>query len=237
MKTILVTGASSGIGFALVQYLLQLGYKVIGVSRTDVSSKFASNNYYHICFDLMRLSDYADAFKNIDKVDGIVHSAGIVVNNPVKFFNIEYYNNVIALNQTSPLLMISILLRSKKIARNASIVFISSINGPKVAIKGCAAYAASKCALVGIARVLALELSSQQIRVNCVLPGMVETELVDGLSQLSSEAIKIDKAKYPLGSRYAMPKEISQTIEYLISDKSSFITGQEIVVDGGYSLN
>jgi NAD(P)-dependent dehydrogenase (short-subunit alcohol dehydrogenase family) len=241
MKTILVTGASSGIGFSVVKQLLDSGYFVIGVSRTlgklEALKKYTSNNFKFIQLDLTDFKSYEKAFSDVVPVDGVVHCAGIVINNPIKYFNLEKYNAVVSINQTAPLVLISSLLKFKKLAKDCSIVFISSINGPRVAIKGCAAYAASKCALVGIMRVLSLELSPMNIRVNSILPGMVETELVDGLNQLSTEAVNIDKKKYPLGNRYAKPDEIAETVEFLISSKSKFITGQEFVIDGGYCVN
>jgi NAD(P)-dependent dehydrogenase (short-subunit alcohol dehydrogenase family) len=241
MKRILVTGASSGIGFSLVNYLLESDYFVYAVSRnigrlSPILEKY-NDKIIFISMDVTNILSYDEALSEIGELSGVVHCAGIVINNPIKYFNIEKYNSVIEVNQTAPLALTSILLKKKKLAKNCSIIFISSINGPRVAIKGCAAYAASKCALIGITRVLALELSSSGIRVNAVLPGMVETELVDGLSQLSNNAIAADKARYPLGNRYAKPSEISSLIEFLISPKSEFVTGQEFVVDGGYCVN
>lgn len=241
MKKILVTGASSGIGYSVVRHLLDSGYYVVGASRTlgklSGLKKQMSENFKFFKIDLTCFSDYSEVMSDLDQIDGIVHCAGIVINNPIKYFNLEKYEAVIAINQTAPLVLVSSLLRTKKLSKDSSIVFISSINGPRVAIKGCAAYAASKCALIGIMRVLTLELAPLNIRVNCILPGMVETELVDGLSQLSNQAIQNDMLKYPLGNRYANPHEVAETVEFLISSKSNFITGQEFVIDGGYCVN
>lgn len=241
MKRVLVTGASSGIGYETVQTLLEGDYAVVAISRSlgrlsDLASHF-STRLTHIPLNLTCFDEYDEAFKDLGKIDGFVHSAGIVINNPIKYFNLEKYNAVINLNQTAPLVLLNKFVKNKSLSSGSSVVFVSSINGPKVAIKGCSAYAASKSALLGIARVLALELASTGVRVNSVLPGMVQTELVEGLNQLTDEAINIDKARYPLGNRYASPREISNAIEFLLSDRSSFITGQELVVDGGYCVN
>jgi NAD(P)-dependent dehydrogenase (short-subunit alcohol dehydrogenase family) len=128
------------------------------------------------------------------------------------------------------------LLNAKRINNGASLVFLSSTNGTAVGIKGTLAYASTKAALTGAAKVLALELSNKAIRVNCVAPGMVATEMVANLSQLSDEMLKADMAKYPLGKRYARPLEIAETIAFLLSDSSSFITGQTVTIDGGYTI-
>lgn len=241
MKKILVTGASSGIGYSVVRHLLDSGYHVIGISRTlgklSGLNGLMAENFHFLKADLTCFPEYSEIISQLGEIDGVVHCAGVVINNPIKYFNLEKYETVIALNQTAPLVLISSLLKNKKLSRGASVVFISSINGPRVAIKGCAAYAASKCALIGIMRVLTLELAPLDIRINCVLPGMVETELVEGLTQLSNEAIQNDMKKYPLGNRYAMPFEVADVVEFLLSSKSKFITGQELVIDGGYCVN
>lgn len=241
MKKILVTGASSGIGYSTTKLLLERGYEVVAMSRTLgklealMSAYSAELNHYKI--DLIDFSSYEAVLKQISNIDGFVHSAGIVLNNPIKYFNLKKYQSVIDLNQTAPLLITSLLVKHKIISHFSSIVFISSINGPRVGIKGCAAYAASKSALHGITKVLSLELSSLNIRVNTVSPGMVQTEMVDALYQLSESDKIIDMKKYPLGNRYAQPTEVSDAIEFLLSERSHFITGQDLIIDGGYCAN
>jgi NAD(P)-dependent dehydrogenase (short-subunit alcohol dehydrogenase family) len=238
-KTILVTGATSGIGFGTAKTLLDAGCNLIAVgrnaSRLDELATLAPQRVTCLPFDLLDFDSYRARVEALPAVDGVVHSAGVVDNNPIRFFSLEKYQRLIAINQTAPLLLTAELARANKINKGGSVVFVASINGPTVAIKGCAAYAASKAALLGITKVLALEMGHKNIRVNCVSPGMVETEMTENLTQLSEEALRADRARYPLGGRYAHVKEVADSIAYLLSGASSFVTGQNLIIDGGYS--
>lgn len=239
-KHIMVTGATSGIGFAVTQDLLARGARVTAVGRNterlDELKKLGGDALHPVPFDLTDFDLYGDLASSIATLDGLVHSAGIVENNPLRYFSMEKYQRTVAINQTAPLALISEFARAGKLNAHASIVLISSILGTAIGMKGTAAYAGTKAALVAFAKVMSLELSHRSIRVNCVSPGMVETELVANAHQLSSEAIKIDKDRYPLGKRYAKPAEIASAIRFLLSSESSFITGQNVIVDGGFSV-
>jgi len=103
-------------------------------------------------------------------------------------------------------------------------------------MKGTAAYAGTKAALTAYAKVMALELAQKLIRINTVSPGMVKTALIQNQSQVSEEALQLDMQKYPLGKRYAEADEVASVIRFLLSNDSSFITGADIVVDGGFSI-
>jgi NAD(P)-dependent dehydrogenase (short-subunit alcohol dehydrogenase family) len=239
-KHIMVTGATSGIGFAVTQDLLARGAKVTAVGRNadrlDELKRLGGDALQAVSFDLTDFDRYREFVSSNASIDGLVCSAGIVENNPLRYFSMEKYQRTVAINQTAPLALVSELIRSGKISSGASIVFISSILGTKVGIKGTAAYAGTKAALLAFTKVMALELSNKSIRVNCVSPGMVETELLDGLSELSESAVRADKDRYPLGKRYARPAEIAASVRFLLSNESSFITGQNVVIDGGYSI-
>jgi NAD(P)-dependent dehydrogenase (short-subunit alcohol dehydrogenase family) len=239
-RTILVTGATSGIGYATAAKLIASGLTVVAVGRNQARLEQMAMQWGEQCttrmFDLLRVDRLDELAASIPKIDGAVMSAGIVKNNPIKFFDRESFNEILQLNLISPLLLSIALSNAKRINVNASIVFLSSTNGTTVGIKGTLAYATSKAGLTGAAKVLALELSGKGIRVNCVAPGMVATEMVTNLSQMSEDMIKTDMSKYPLGKRYAKPSEIADVIAFLLSEESSFITGQTVTVDGGYCI-
>lgn len=237
-KHILVAGATSGIGYEVTKDLLAAGAHVTAIGRNTTRLKelerIGGSALMPVPFDLTEFTRYREVLSNTEAIDGLVYSAGIVENNPLRFFSMEKYQRTVDINQTAPLTLISELARTDKLMNNASIVLLSSILGSNIGMKGTAAYAGTKAALIAFAKVMSLELAHKFIRVNCVSPGMVETELVANAHQLSEEAIQIDKNRYPLGKRYARASEISSTIRFLLSNDSSFITGQSIVVDGGY---
>lgn len=238
-KRILVTGATSGIGRAVVTELFTAGAHVIAVGRNteklEELKRIGGAVVTALSFDLVDFPSYATALSCIAPLDGLVCSAGVVENNPLRFFSLEKYQRTVDINQTAPLALVAELAKQNKFRDPASIVMLSSILGPEVGIKGTAAYAGTKSALAAYAKVMALELAHKNIRVNCVAPGMVQTELVEGLHELSREAVQIDMARYPLGKRYAQPSEVSSVVRFLLSDEASFITGQSIVVDGGFT--
>ena len=167
----------------------------------------------------------------LPELDGIVHSAGVgnrVVCKAVKSSDIDY---VMKPNFDGPVLLQRHILRSKKIAKNSSIVFIAS-RAPFAPSVGNAIYAASKGALLAYAKVLGLELSSQQIRVNSICPAMVWTELVEKDAMITGGNYEEAQQKYPL-KRYGKPEDIAYLAIYLLSNASSWMTGSCIDITGG----
>ncbi len=189
-----------------------------------------------IAFDLTRFADYRTTFAGLPTLDGVVCSAGVADSSPLRFFSLEKYQRLIDINQTAPIALVAELARAGKLRSGASIVLLASILGPKIGRPGATAYASSKAALTGFAKVAALELANKPVRVNCLLPGMVDTELADGQIEVSQEARQADMQRYPLGKRYAQVGEVTAAIRFLLSADSSFMTGQELVIDGGFCI-
>lgn len=238
-KTILVTGASSGIGKAIAIESSKMGANVIVTGRNkerlnETFSLLSGKNNDIIIADLTNESELDFIVKDIAELDGLVHCAGMTMSKPFQFYSKDQIDTIMGVNFFSPLLLTQMLLKAKKIKRQSSLVFISSISGVYVANVGNSMYSASKGAINGLIKGLALELAPKNIRVNSVNPGMVETNIISS-GVLSDEQLNEDKKRYPL-KRYGNPIEIAYAVVYLLSDASSWTTGSNIVIDGGFTL-
>lgn len=238
-KTILVTGASSGIGRATAIECSKLGATVIILGRDKIRlnetlNQILTPNSQQFCIDLTNYEEVNSLISSIPKLDGIVNSAGIGSTILFQFASIEKIKNIFDVNFFAPVEFTRLLLKNKKINKNGSIVFLSSIDGPINAHIGNSSYSASKAALAAIAKSMAVELATKGIRVNYLMPGQTETPLIHNDS-ITEEQLKIDMSKYPLG-RYGRPEEIAYGAIYFLSDASSFTTGSGLVIDGGFTL-
>ncbi len=235
-KQLLITGATSGIGFEFIK-ARNTNYKVIHAFGRSFQSLDALSINGLVKYNI----DFSNEYRTFDlsqitgKIDNIVICAGFVKNNVLKFHDSNHLVDTINVNLISQLNLIGQLVKENKLARSASVVIVSSLLGPHVGILGTMAYAASKSALVGACKVLALELARSGVRVNTISPGMVETPLVENLS-VGQTLIDADMQRYPLGKRYARTSEIVNAIDFLLSDNASFITGEDLKIDGGYTL-
>jgi NAD(P)-dependent dehydrogenase (short-subunit alcohol dehydrogenase family) len=138
-------------------------------------------------------------------------------------------------NLFSPFFLTQSLFKKKKILNNSSILFVSSISGPIIGSKGNMMYSASKSAVNGIIKVLALELAEKKIRVNAISAGMVNSEMwKDTNNLISSDDLIQDSKKYPLG--YGKPSDVASLASFLVSNESTWITGSTIVIDGGFTI-
>lgn len=238
-KTILVTGASSGIGRAIAIACSQMGAKLIITGRNaqrlnDTLNSLEGLNHQHIVADLINDVDLKKIVSGLPKLDGVVFNAGIIKSMILQLTEDEDVYDTIHVNELGPINFTRYLLQQKKINKGASLVYISSINGNHCAYIGSAIYAASKAALNGFMKGVALELAPRAIRANCINPGMIETELYRS-GVISEEDLERDKQKYPL-KRYGKPEEVAYAAIYLLSDAARWVTGSSLLIDGGFTL-
>lgn len=237
-KTILVTGASSGIGRAIALECSKLGANVVVTGRDPgrlgaTYKELTGEGHIQYCANLNDQEEMAGLVENVPPLDGLVNNAGISKRLLAKDITPKALGIVLGSNFSAPVLLTRMLLKHKKIKQQGSVVFISSRGADRPTI-GNAMYSASKGAINSFAKVLALELAPKLIRVNCILPGMVWTPLIEN-SPLSMEQYKEDEKRYPLG-RYGKPEEIAYIALYLLSEASVWMTGSAITIDGGVSL-
>lgn len=235
-KIFLITGATSGIGYATVRLLFDMGCKVYAIGRNekvlDELTILGNGRIVSIKADLMVADSLNIIADNVnEKIHGFVHSAGAVKSMPLNFITQEYLDSERKLNYDVFLFLVKLLVKKRKFHLNASIVPLSSIVA-HYGMNGLAVYSATKGAMVSTVRVFAKELAAQRIRVNSISPGMVRTEMVDRFANdVTNEALLIDEKKYPLG--YGKPIDVAYTVAFLLSEASSWMTGQDIILDGG----
>ena len=238
-RTILITGASSGIGRACAVLCSQMGARVIITGRNEQElmrtyGMLIGRNHDKFPVDL-RYGGGAQLMDFCPAIDGLVNNAGIVETLPAEFVTREKLSGLFEINTCAPVLLFEGLLEHGKILDGSSVVFTSSVDGNGNYTPGNAMYSATKAAVSEYVRLAALRVSGRNIRVNAVCPGMTETNLLRGSKALTPEMLAEDAKKYPL-KRYAKPEEIACGIVYLLSGASSYVTGTELVIDGGITL-
>ena len=236
-KIILVTGANRGIGLNIIQRLNNDGYTVIGTSRTDdganiISQEINSNGGKGLKMDVTNQESINSAIKNIQDeygaLYGLVNNAGITNDNLLMRMTEEQGLSVIETNLTSIYRVTKSIVKDMMKAREGRIVNIGSIVG-MMGNAGQSNYSASKSGLLGFTKSLARELSSRNINVNSISPGFIDTDMTKALSD---EQIDNLSKNIPLG-RIAESSEVSSVVSFLLSDDSSYITGENINVNGG----
>lgn len=238
-KTVLVTGASSGIGRATAIECAKMGATVVVTGRNadrlnETFGQLEGEGHTQILADLLNSDDVTKLTELLPSLDGLVHCAGLIKTVPFQFVNEENLAAVMDVNFTVPTLLSALLVKKKKLNKNSSVVFISSISGKYCSSFGNSIYTASKSAIDGIAKGMALDVASKGIRVNCVNPGMINTAILEG-GVISQEQLDEDKKRYPL-KRYGNPEEVAYAVIYLLSDASAWVTGSNLLIDGGYTL-
>ena len=239
-KTILVTGAGSGIGRATSIEASRLGARIVMVDINETglleTRMLESQELDHLYFvvDLCDETSIDSMVKELPVINGCSNNAGITKLTPIQFITSEEMERIHKVNLIAPMMLTKYLLKRKKLSRPSSIVFTASAGGVFVASLGNAVYATSKCGVDGYMRTAALELASKGIRCNSVNPGMVETPLINR-GQVTAEQHEKDKENYPLG-RYGRPEDVALATIFLLSDASSWMTGTALKIDGGLTL-
>lgn len=237
-KTILVTGASSGIGRGIAVTCSKMGARVIVSGRNESKLKetlllMEGEKHSIMLGDLTDNKLLTKLVIQLPMLDGIVHCAGIGQRIPCKQLQEDDVDCVMNVNFKAPVLLQSELLKQKKVNKSASIVFVASIASWSASY-GNSVYSASKGAIVSYSNCLALELASRKVRVNCISPAMVWTDLIiqEGIDK---EQLEEDEKKYPL-KRYGTPEDIANLAVYMLSNASAWMTGSNVMISGGGKL-
>ena len=245
-KIIVITGASSGIGEQCAKSISDFGATVVLIGRNKDRLKAVSeslNNRPHLMIpiDLTNYSEIEDAIKyivnSIGNISGFVHSAGTECSVPISMMEPDNYEDLFAINTIAGFELAKVISKKKYIdSKGASFVFIASTMGI-IGIPSLVGYSASKGALISGSKSLALELAKKKINVNCISPGhILGTNMTDNaFAKIPKEAILKLKDKYPLG--FGDSNDIANACIFLLSDASKWITGTNLVIDGGYTSN
>lgn len=241
-KFIVITGASSGIGRQCAISCSNMGAKVVLLARNEerlqgTISLMKGKDHLFYSLDITKFSEIESVIKDVvnklGKISGFIHSAGIELTKPLKVMKPEDYQELFDLNVISGFEFARVITKKTYAAYNLSLVFISSIMS-ELGQAGKVGYCSSKSAIIGGVKAMSLELSAKQFRVNAISPAVVKTgmseKLYENLSE--SEQSKIT-TMHPLG--LGKPEDVANACIYLISDASKWVTGTNLIVDGGYS--
>ncbi len=240
-KTILVTGASSGIGQETAIACSKMGARVIVTARNPERLKetfdqldVRTDGHMQLFADLTSQEDVGQMIASLPALDGAVLCAGNSTTLPLQFGSREKFDEMFDVNFFAPVELLRLMYKKKVLQKGASVVMIASIGGTHSFMPGNGVYGASKAALNSVMKYAAREYSSRKIRVNSICPGMVDTPLIHR-GTITEEQLAEDAKKYPLG-RYGYPEDIANGAIYLLSDASSWLTGHDLVIDGGFSI-
>lgn len=241
-KTILITGASSGIGQRTAIECSKMGATLIITGRNELRLQETMDEldtsmgqeHRQIIADITTVEGQKSIVGEVSGLDGFISCAGKVLTLPAQFASRDHIDDVFLVNFLSPVELLRQFYKKKIFKKRASVVVISALSGIERFSSRNSVYGASKAALSSFMKFCALEFASREIRVNCVCPGMVDTPLIHNGS-ITEEQLKADEDTYPL-KRYGKPEDIAYMIVYLLSDAASWVTGQNFIIDGGSSI-
>ena len=241
-RYMLITGASGGIGSATVGLFAQNGWRVIGVDRSPFGGIFPKDGLF-IQSDISIGENMEYIFEQVknftSRLDALVNNAAYQVEKPILQTTVEEWDAVMASNLRSVFLAVKLAHPLLKAAHGGAIVNVSSVHAVATSAN-ISAYAASKGGLLALTRAIAIELASDEIRANAILPGAVDTPMLRaGLTRGNLEGGDIQErldnlARKTVNGRVGKPDEIAHAIYFLADERqSSFMTGQALIVDGG----
>ena len=238
-KTVLITGASSGIGRETALECAHMGASVVLTGRDrdrldETMSLIEGNDKASIIADLTVADDVERLIEALPSLDGAVLCAGNSMTLPLQFGTRDKFDDMFDINFFAPVELLRLLYKKKRLNKGASVVLIASIGGTHSFMPGNGIYGASKAALNSVMKYAAREFASRRIRVNSICPGMVDTPLIHR-GTITEEQLAEDAKRYPLG-RYGKPSDIAHGAVYLLGDASSWLTGHDLVIDGGFSI-
>lgn len=238
-KTILITGASSGIGKSTAVGCSKMGAKIIAIGRDEerlleTFSLLEGACHQYKLAELTNEDSMENLLSDLPAINGVVLCAGIGMTKPLQFCVKEDFEKIFNVNFYSTVELLRLLVKKKKLQKESSCVFVSSIGGVKSFNLGNGVYGTSKAAINSAMKFFAIELAPKKIRVNSVNPGMVNTKFIQ-LGNITEEQLKLNMERYPL-KRYGEPEDIANGIIYLLSDASSWVTGHSLVIDGGLTI-
>ncbi len=238
-KTILVTGASSGIGRATAIECSKMGARLIVNGRNserlqETFDALEGEGHQQIVADLVSMDDLNNIVAQVSDLEGVVLCAGKGKTVPVQFATRDIFDDIFNINFFSTMEFLRLLYKKKRIKKEGSVVLVASVGGNFNFNFGNSVYGASKAALNSMMKFCAKEFATRKIRVNSICPGMVVTPMTKP-STISADQLEADMATYPL-KRYGEPQEIAYAAIYLLSDAAAWVTGHDLVIDGGLTI-
>lgn len=235
-KRILITGASSGIGAQSAITCARMGANVIITGRSEerlshTFEKLEGSGHQKIAADLTEEESRNALVEQVDKVDGVVHSAGLTTHMPAKFLRQKNLDQLFQINYNAPVLLTARLLKKKKVKDGGSLIFMSSI-ATKYPYFGGAIYGSTKAGIEAYSKTLALELAPKKIRSNCLMPSFVKGPMVEEAGKTISQEV-LDKYEKMMPLGFGEPEDVANTVVFFLSDASKWITGAQLTLGGG----